>query len=312
MKFCRAGSKKSGIQFYDGSYVKNSSGQFESLDIANDSITPNYATYTDLVSQILGIGFGNTKNISNAISDFREEFNADGYFPFNITVSIGVKTYRITDSLLPENNPNHNTKWTSAGGLNLTGGDLSGGDFIINGIKIFGAGRNKITSVLNPFAPDVDWTPGAKMDVLFVPLILIYQGEASFYNYNAGGSLVVLQSSKRAATVFSDRFYNKQSPYYRKSINGFYDIFRGRATIDDYYAAYRGVLAAQYYGLATLGLVSNTLAFPVPPAYPTPGGSGGGGFAAASLGVGSTNPGDSIPHVVLVIRKDGNLFYVWN
>lgn len=299
--------KKSGIQFYDGSYVKNDSGQFSNLNIINNSIVPNYATYTDLVSQILNIGIEKTKKISEIITDFETEYKADGFLPFFITVIAGGTTYRISDSLRSESHPNYNTKWKPSG-LSLSDSELNAADFYINGIKLAGEDKNKITSILNPFAPAVEFTPTKKMDVLFVPDIIVYEGEASYYNYNLSDDLFVLASSKIASTTLPDIRYNKQSPYYRQSVTAYFGANTSQGASDDYFAAYRAVLAAQYYGLSTAGLISNALAFPVPPNPP----SVTGGYATWELGVGSINTGNTVSRVLLVIRQNGNLFYVWN
>ncbi len=315
-----------GIEIFDTSYYFNGSN-WQRLFYQEVGETLEAAHYIDLYNTAKALGLERMKNLSELIAEFADLYASAGFFPRLTTqqlilgdaVGDNIGIFGTTferypfDSLRDPGHANFNTQWKSTG-LKLTPAQLAEPDFYVSSffgnLKLKGAGKNKITSVLNFEAPAVEFTPGNKMSIYLLPEIILISG-SSTYLYNDGNTEVTTYGTNWRTVRFPQPIYNRDNLYFR--YNDFFttawqrnhNVYGGN---DFYHRVYKFVNFHTYNGISSNALLSNADAFPAPPASPYD--NANGENDAVSLFMFNSTPGTS-NHLAAVIKQNDTFFYVW-
>lgn len=298
-------SGKKYINVYIGNYHKIG-GAFQNLNFTNTQEDFDESDYQALYALLLNIGITNFVNVFSFVAPFTEEYLTNGLYPFYMSVFSSDFSYQYSPTDRLNTGEYFNTKWT-ADGLKLSPEELLDmriyiNNFDIEEVVLSGENQSKITSVPDPEADAVAFTPTAQMDILVVPEILRYEARSRYFD--AGGNTeTTIEAPTRRLIDFADRLYNKSSPRFLKPYTGFWALTNG-----NYPMAYQAVLNADaLYGLGTASLAANSNAFPPPPGYPPQITE----FETGNLIFLQTGTNSWIERVALIIKQGNNIFYVW-
>jgi hypothetical protein len=260
------------------------------------------------------------KNVSEQIETFAPEFaefaqNGGSYpLPFYAQVYGDSFAYVVTDSLLPEDDPYHSTKWTPEG-LKLSPAELAEPIYIDGEYRSFqlsGEGHNKITQTAVFDDPDAGFVPTGEIDIVFVPKLLavhvlaIYQKDVLTdpqAMVNASGLSLV--NPLRARRYEKDQL-NAIIP--ASLATNYYTRWKRGGVGEDadaYNAAYHRF---QIVG-ADGGILTPSSAFPVPPGDPF---ANPDIFPTLMLIAEDYPDEPEEPFIIAIIKKDDVLYYVWN
>ncbi len=309
--------------FYDLGYMRNgSSGLYDNMSPMTPGTNVDDAIYASLVGTLLLRGVANAKALDPLIPAWAGYFTANGFVPYQLSVTAGETTYYNRASLYAPGHPQRDTdKWTSSG-LKLTAADVAAAPFIItqldrSAILVPDPGdpitKNKITAVNNFAAAAVPFTPSRGMKVFVVPALGVLTRESRALNYPlAGGEVALDVVINPVIATKPPQSYDPTSPFYGSPINVRWERGNNIFGAPVFYHSTWDAANSGIPGYESPSIFAASSYWPIPPGDPYINGRTQGMSAMHGLGPGFGGTDTSVNQLLFIIQQDGSTFYVWD